>query len=981
MASPHTPYHPQPGPSYYPHPPPPPPPHYAYSPAPGPTPYYPYPMPPMNGPAPMHQPASPRINGAGRGRFNSHRGGGPGYHYQPPMPQHHMHPPAVPVQSPPPVSPASPFHHPQKFVPHPHGHPHQVPYGSPYHHPQPNGPYPPAWPGQTLSPLPKQLSMLPPMVSAEHVPQVQVPPPPQHHQPQLHQQAHLPPPPQLSPEMSQHLQATPIPATENLSPQVPSPTAPPFVPRQSQVQVPQPAPRPVEPEPVEPVQAETASDEVPSPQDAVPRIREPEPEPEGEPPVAEAVSDDVEAIEAQGSRPSTPRSPSPAPTPSPSFLSTYVIWSRRPGDPGRAPGVIISTRAYPPDDVAQKAIELPSPPASPKTRRVTLAKSSVPPVTDVQETSPESVRAPSVSTADTTPAGSIATDTPVPGSPYSCATSISAAVGSPSTSQAPKSPVSPRADNKPELPSGGESTSASENALVVSSDSGAAQPAAEAQASQDSAATSTSAPTASAAKPAPGPKKSWASLLQSSDSAASSSKPRLPVSNVVGFSIPATSGPNGATTPGASLASANRNELLNLLNNGPSGSSANVAAAMKIRPRGLVNTGNMCFANAVLQILVYCPPFHRFFSELRKHLAGPVVGSQREGSKATPLVDATIQFLKEFVPDPPAPGADSKAKGKEREDDLFDELDSFIPTYVYDAMKEKKRFANMIGGHQEDAEEFLGFFLDTLEEELLSISQSLSPKEPAKDTTEDAQTQDGEWLEVGKKNKAVTTRSTKSTDSPITRIFGGKFRSTLRTPYQRDSVTIEDWRSLQLDIQPENVKTLRDALQHISHPQQVQISIPTRPTPIDATQQVLIEALPPVLILHMKRFLYDTKVGDVVKLGKQVSFSPELEIASGMCLSDLIAPAKRTAQPVKYQLFGVLYHHGPSASGGHYTLDVLHPNRELSDRPRPAWIRIDDELVSDVRPDDVFGGLDRDDRHAYLLFYRRMTAWGPSRTN
>ena len=33
------------------------------------------------------------------------------------------------------------------------------------------------------------------------------------------------------------------------------------------------------------------------------------------------------------------------------------------------------------------------------------------------------------------------------------------------------------------------------------------------------------------------------------------------------------------------------------------------------------------------------------------------------------------------------------------------------------------------------------------------------------------------------------------------RIFGGKFRSTVRAPNQPDSVTIEDWRLLQLDIQ------------------------------------------------------------------------------------------------------------------------------------------------------------------------------------
>ena len=56
---------------------------------------------------------------------------------------------------------------------------------------------------------------------------------------------------------------------------------------------------------------------------------------------------------------------------------------------------------------------------------------------------------------------------------------------------------------------------------------------------------------------------------------------------------------------------------------------------------------------------------------------------------------------------------------------------------------------------------------------------------------------------------------------------------------------------MQLDIQPEDVKTLRDALQHISHPQTVQVSIPTRPGAIlDATQQVLIEALHTDAVQH-----------------------------------------------------------------------------------------------------------------------------------
>lgn len=108
-----------------------------------------------------------------------------------------------------------------------------------------------------------------------------------------------------------------------------------------------------------------------------------------------------------------------------------------------------------------------------------------------------------------------------------------------------------------------------------------------------------------------------------------------------------------------------------------------------------------------------------------------------------------------------------------------------------------------------------------------------------------------------------------------------------------------------------------------------------------------------------------------------------------------MAPSMRRGHPTRYKLFGglfafsllfsmkltlilVLYHHGLSASGGHYTLDVLHPNRypsvDPNAKPREGWVRIDDELVSDVRPEDVFGASEREDeaRCAYLLFYQRV---------
>lgn len=67
------------------------------------------------------------------------------------------------------------------------------------------------------------------------------------------------------------------------------------------------------------------------------------------------------------------------------------------------------------------------------------------------------------------------------------------------------------------------------------------------------------------------------------------------------------------------------------------------------------------------------------------------------------------------------------------------------------------------GGHQEDAEEFLGFYLDTLEDELLHILDSLTPpaqpvkNEVAVEEHEEEQPRDDSWLEVGRKNRLVVT--------------------------------------------------------------------------------------------------------------------------------------------------------------------------------------------------------------------------------
>jgi hypothetical protein len=65
----------------------------------------------------------------------------------------------------------------------------------------------------------------------------------------------------------------------------------------------------------------------------------------------------------------------------------------------------------------------------------------------------------------------------------------------------------------------------------------------------------------------------------------------------------------------------------------------------RLRARGLVNTRSMCFANAVLQLLVHSPPFWNLFRELGDLKGKRGEGGPDIGGSATPLVDAMVRFF------------------------------------------------------------------------------------------------------------------------------------------------------------------------------------------------------------------------------------------------------------------------------------------------------------------------------------------------
>ena len=219
-----------------------------------------------------------------------------------------------------------------------------------------------------------------------------------------------------------------------------------------------------------------------------------------------------------------------------------------------------------------------------------------------------------------------------------------------------------------------------------------------------------------------------------------------------------------------------------------------------------------------------------------------------------------------------------------------------------------------------------------------------------------ASSEDSGWLEVGPKQKAAVTRSSGvvTTESPVTKIFGGKLRSELRVPGAKNSVTLEPYQPLQLDIGSPHINNITDALKGLTRSEVLHgdFNSPRGPN-VTATKQVFIETLPPVLILHLKRFQYDN-AGGTQKIWKKVGYPLDLEIPK-----EVFPPHKRGGLAAhsglpKYRLIGVVYHHGKSASGGHYTVDV----RRQEGR---EWIRFDDTVIRRVRSEDVAEGGSEED--------------------
>ncbi|XP_006412650.2 ubiquitin carboxyl-terminal hydrolase 24 [Eutrema salsugineum] len=352
-------------------------------------------------------------------------------------------------------------------------------------------------------------------------------------------------------------------------------------------------------------------------------------------------------------------------------------------------------------------------------------------------------------------------------------------------------------------------------------------------------------------------------------------------------------------------------------------------------PRGLINAGNLCFLNATLQALLSCSPFVQLLQGIQL---------QNIPKAESPTLAAFSEFISELDVPSSSSFRNNVAVveyGRPFTPAMFEGvLRNFTPD-VLNNMSGRPR--------QEDAQEFLSFIMDQMHDELLKLrEQSTSSKSSVVSSAND----DDEWETVGPKNKSAVTRTQSVVPTELSAIFGGELRSVVKAQGNKDSATVQPYLLLHLDIHPEAVTTIEDALHLFSAPEDLEgyrASVTGKAGVVSARKSIKIQKLSKIMILHLMRFSYGSQGS--TKLHKPVHFPLELNLGRYL----LVSPSNKG---LKYELVATVTHHGRDPSKGHYTTDARRKNGQ--------WLRFDDASVTAIGTKQVLHD------QAYVLFYKQV---------
>ncbi|KAM9375159.1 ubiquitin carboxyl-terminal hydrolase 8 [Phaethornis superciliosus] len=329
---------------------------------------------------------------------------------------------------------------------------------------------------------------------------------------------------------------------------------------------------------------------------------------------------------------------------------------------------------------------------------------------------------------------------------------------------------------------------------------------------------------------------------------------------------------------------------------------------------GLRNLGNTCYMNSILQCLCNAPHLADYFN--RNLYQDDINRSNFLGHKG--------EVAEEF-------GVIMKAL--------------WTGQYKYISPKDFKITIGKIndqfaGYSQQDSQELLLFLMDGLHEDLNKADNRKRYKEENNDHLDDFRAAELAWHKHKQLNESI-----------IVALFQGQFKSTVQClTCHKKSRTFEAFMYLSLPLASNSKCTLQECLRLFSKEEKLtdnnRFYCSHCKTRRDSLKKIEIWKLPPVLLVHLKRFSYDGRWKQ--KLQTSVDFPLET-----LDLSQYVIGPKNNLK--RYNLFSVSNHYG-GLDGGHYTAYCKNASKQ-------RWFKFDDHEVSEISASSVKSSA------AYILFY------------
>ncbi|KAL3877687.1 hypothetical protein ACJMK2_035354 [Sinanodonta woodiana] len=352
--------------------------------------------------------------------------------------------------------------------------------------------------------------------------------------------------------------------------------------------------------------------------------------------------------------------------------------------------------------------------------------------------------------------------------------------------------------------------------------------------------------------------------------------------------------------------------------------------------RGLINLGNTCFMNCIVQALIHTPVLRDYFLA-DKHNCNIHMNLNNNNQC---LVCELSQIFQEFYSGIQAP---------------------HIPYRLLHLVWTSAR--HLAGYEQQDAHEFLIAALDLLHQHCQATNGNVESGRPHHCNCIIDQ------IFTGGLQSDVTCKQCNNVSTTIDPIWDVSLDLGPASPATNGSHSSSLCSGYSNSPGNYDPTSLIDCLKRFTKPEHLGSSAKIKCSCChsyqESTKQLTMKKLPIVACFHLKRFEHST--GYHKKIATYVSFPEELDMTpfmsssrnnnNGYSLQVVQEAARSLSCENKYSLFAVVNHSG-TIECGHYTCYV----RQHKDQ----WFKCDDHLITKAMPQEVLNS------EGYLLFYHKQ---------